>query len=79
MDKDELGLLFNLYIKLYIHIFNKFNFNYPGRSTWKLLHTIAATYSDSPSEEQQKNLQHFITLLPKVYPCQICANDFAEM
>lgn len=50
-----------------------------GRCTWKLLHTIAATYSDKPSAEEQSNIQQFIQLLPKVYPCEICANDFAEM
>lgn len=50
-----------------------------GRSTWKLLHTIAATYSDEPSVEEQSNIQQFVQLLPKVYPCEICANDLAEM
>lgn len=50
-----------------------------GRSTWKLLHTIAATYPDKPSAEEQSNIQQFIRLLPKVYPCEICANDFGEM
>jgi len=50
-----------------------------GRSTWKLLHTMAATYSDKPSQEDQSNMEQFIRLIPKVYPCEICANDFAEM
>jgi len=68
-------MLFNLfslnryYFKLY----------FLGRSTWKLLHTIAATYSDKPSQEDQSNMQQFISLIPKVYPCEICANDLAEM
>jgi len=52
---------------------------FTGRSTWKLLHTIAATYSDKPSVEEQSNMQEFIKLIPKVYPCEICANDFNEM
>jgi len=50
-----------------------------GRSTWKLLHTIAATYSDEPSHEDQSNMEQFIRLIPKVYPCEVCANDFSEM
>ncbi|XP_050054193.1 FAD-linked sulfhydryl oxidase ALR-like [Aphis gossypii] len=50
-----------------------------GRSTWKLLHTIAATYSDKPSQEDQTNMEQFIRLIPKVYPCETCANDFAEI
>lgn len=50
-----------------------------GRSTWKLLHTIAATYSDEPSQEDQSNMEQFIRLIPKVYPCEVCANDFSEI
>lgn len=50
-----------------------------GRSTWKLLHTIAATYSDEPTQEHQSNMEQFIRLIPKVYPCEVCANDFGEM
>uniref|UniRef100_A0A2S2NE22 Sulfhydryl oxidase n=1 Tax=Schizaphis graminum TaxID=13262 RepID=A0A2S2NE22_SCHGA len=50
-----------------------------GRCTWKLLHTIAATYADKPSQEDQSNMEQFIRLIPKVYPCEICANDFAEI
>ncbi|XP_060880214.1 FAD-linked sulfhydryl oxidase ALR-like [Metopolophium dirhodum] len=50
-----------------------------GRSTWKLLHTIAATYSDEPSHEDQSNMEQFIRLIPKVYPCEVCANDFSEI
>lgn len=29
--------------------------------------------------EEQSNIQQFIKLIPKVYPCETCANDFAEM
>lgn len=70
--------LFYLYIHIYLGIYKKYCFKL-GRSTWKLLHTIAATYPNNPSEEVQFNIQQFIRLLPKVYPCKICADDFAEM
>lgn len=78
LDKDELGLLFNL-PKIIQHKKYYFKLFILGRSTWKLLHTIAATYSDKPSQEDQSNMEQFINLIPKVYPCEVCANDFSEM
>ncbi|KAL1867837.1 hypothetical protein VTK73DRAFT_3918 [Phialemonium thermophilum] len=47
-----------------------------GRSSWTLLHTIAATYPTSPSPSEQSDLKSFIKLFSKLYPCWVCAEDF---
>ncbi|KND93073.1 FAD-linked sulfhydryl oxidase ALR [Tolypocladium ophioglossoides CBS 100239] len=47
-----------------------------GRSTWTLLHTIAATYPEKPSRSQQSDLLSFVGLFSKLYPCWVCAEDF---
>ncbi|TQS33130.1 hypothetical protein Golomagni_06535 [Golovinomyces magnicellulatus] len=47
-----------------------------GRSSWTLLHSIAATYPDTPSRTQQSDLLRFVDLFSKLYPCWVCAEDF---
>ncbi|KAF7545957.1 hypothetical protein G7046_g9448 [Stylonectria norvegica] len=47
-----------------------------GRSTWTLLHSIAATYPETPSRGQQSDLLSFVGLFSKLYPCWVCAEDF---
>ncbi|KAK3989662.1 ERV/ALR sulfhydryl oxidase [Cladorrhinum sp. PSN332] len=47
-----------------------------GRSTWTLLHSIAATYPRTPTQTQQSDLKSFIKLFSKFYPCWVCAEDF---
>lgn len=49
-----------------------------GRSTWNLLHSIAATYPDKPTPFQQKNLTQFINSFSHLYPCFYCADDFRD-
>lgn len=49
-----------------------------GRSTWTLLHSIAATYPENPTPEQKNYLKSFITLFSHLYPCFYCADDFRE-
>ena len=48
-----------------------------GRSTWNLLHSIAASYSEIPSEVEKHQMIMFFTILSSIYPCPICAEDFA--
>jgi hypothetical protein len=48
-----------------------------GRSSWNLIHTLAAYYPDSPSAEQQKSAKEFVTSLSLLYPCHICQPHFA--
>ncbi|KAI0597134.1 ERV/ALR sulfhydryl oxidase domain-containing protein [Biscogniauxia sp. FL1348] len=47
-----------------------------GRSTWTLLHSIAATYPSAPSPAEQSDLKTFMGLFSKLYPCWVCAEDF---
>jgi Erv1 / Alr family len=47
-----------------------------GRSTWTLLHTMAAWYPDAPSETDQTSIKSFFTTLSRFYPCPWCAHDF---
>ena len=47
-----------------------------GRSSWTLLHTIAATYPEQPSRGQQSDMLSFVKLFSKLYPCWTCAEDF---
>lgn len=46
-----------------------------GRSTWNLLHTMAAVYPDNPSDEQKQNVKSFFNILSQTYPCDVCAKD----
>lgn len=49
-----------------------------GRSTWALLHTLAAYYPHNPSEDDKKNAMSIIVGLSQLYPCSICVDDFKE-
>ncbi|EPS45889.1 hypothetical protein H072_152 [Dactylellina haptotyla CBS 200.50] len=48
-----------------------------GRSTWTLLHSITATYPTSPTPSQKSDMQSFLSILSRVYPCWVCAEDFS--
>ncbi|KAJ5886582.1 Mitochondrial FAD-linked sulfhydryl oxidase ERV1 [Penicillium subrubescens] len=47
-----------------------------GRSTWTLLHTMAATYPEKASASHQEDMQGFLKFFSKLYPCWVCADDF---
>lgn len=47
-----------------------------GRSSWTLLHSIAATYPKTPTSSQQSDLVSFVHLFSRLYPCWVCADDF---
>ncbi|KAJ9646775.1 uncharacterized protein PV06_10476 [Exophiala oligosperma] len=47
-----------------------------GRSTWTLLHSIAATYPENAPPETQSITKQFISTFSKLYPCWVCADDF---
>ncbi|KAG4300790.1 hypothetical protein PCANB_002857 [Pneumocystis canis] len=49
-----------------------------GRSTWTLLHTMAANYPESATLEEQIEMRNFLTIFSKRYPCFYCAQDFRE-
>jgi FAD-linked sulfhydryl oxidase len=47
-----------------------------GTSTWNLLHTLAANFPEHPNTYQKEEMAQFVTILSKIYPCQVCAQDF---
>ncbi|PIK37628.1 putative FAD-linked sulfhydryl oxidase ALR-like [Apostichopus japonicus] len=49
-----------------------------GRNTWSFLHTTAAYYPDEPSRNQQTDMNQFIHLFSKFYPCDFCAADLRQ-
>eukprot|EP01102_Stenamoeba_stenopodia_P004488 TRINITY_DN14784_c0_g1_i1.p1 TRINITY_DN14784_c0_g1~~TRINITY_DN14784_c0_g1_i1.p1 ORF type:complete len:200 (-),score=33.92 TRINITY_DN14784_c0_g1_i1:16-615(-) len=49
-----------------------------GRSTWTLIHTVAAAYPTKPEEAEKQTATLFFQTLSKVYPCNFCALDFRE-
>ncbi|EFA00437.1 FAD-linked sulfhydryl oxidase ALR [Tribolium castaneum] len=49
-----------------------------GRSSWGLLHTIAAKYPENPTRTEQKDMTSFFTLFSKFYPCDFCAEDLRK-
>ncbi|CAR25371.1 flavin-linked sulfhydryl oxidase [Lachancea thermotolerans CBS 6340] len=49
-----------------------------GRSSWTLLHSIAAKYPQKPNEIQKGEMKQFMTIFSHVYPCWWCAKDFEK-
>ena len=49
-----------------------------GRSSWTLLHTMAAYYPAEPTESQQSSMNAFITGLSQFYPCSYCADHMKQ-
>jgi HAMP domain-containing protein len=50
-----------------------------GRSTWRLLHTMAQRYPDKPTDDERQTFKSFIYLLSRLYPCAECAAHFQTM
>ncbi len=47
-----------------------------GRSTWTFLHTLTASYPPTATPTQQSEMNQFLALFSKLYPCWTCAEDF---
>ncbi len=49
-----------------------------GRSSWNLIHSVAAYYPDDPTEEQIQDTKSFYRSLSRLYPCSQCAPFFRK-
>jgi len=49
-----------------------------GRNTWSLIHTMAAYYPEKPTVDQQKDMEQFIRIFSRFYPCEPCAHDIRK-
>ncbi|CAG9770495.1 unnamed protein product [Ceutorhynchus assimilis] len=49
-----------------------------GRSAWGLIHTMAATYPQTPSQTQKCEMRTFFNVFAKFYPCPHCSEDLQE-
>ncbi|KAI5287466.1 hypothetical protein KEM54_005981 [Ascosphaera aggregata] len=49
-----------------------------GRSSWTLLHTMAANYPDVATSEQQSDMRNFLHFFTKLYPCWVCGTGFQK-
>ena len=49
-----------------------------GRSTWNLLHTLAAYYPEQPTAAEQESARQLFLALAQFYPCEVCAEDFRD-
>lgn len=49
-----------------------------GRSTWTFLHSVAATYPENPTKNQQSDAKQLMSILGRLYPCWFCAEDFEK-
>lgn len=49
-----------------------------GRSTWTFLHSMAAYYPERPSPAVRSDMNTFLHLFSKFYPCGYCAAHLRE-
>ena len=49
-----------------------------GRSSWELLHRLAAAFDKAPTPQRVKDGEQFFTLLSELYPCEECAGHFRK-
>ena len=50
-----------------------------GRNTWSLLHSMAASYPNEPTEEDKKQITNFLYSLANLFPCKICGSHLLKM
>jgi FAD-linked sulfhydryl oxidase len=49
-----------------------------GHSAWTLIHTMAGTYPNEPTREQQGNMRQFLWNLAQFYPCRLCGTHLQQ-
>ncbi len=49
-----------------------------GHRTWGFLHTMAAYYPQKPTDKQRRDMNRFLELFSRFYPCTLCARDLRK-
>eukprot|EP00457_Paulinella_chromatophora_P015817 gb/GEZN01016499.1/.p1 GENE.gb/GEZN01016499.1/~~gb/GEZN01016499.1/.p1 ORF type:complete len:182 (-),score=31.05 gb/GEZN01016499.1/:220-765(-) len=49
-----------------------------GQSGWTLLHSMAAYYPDTPSQQDRKQMSSFLHGVARFFPCEFCALHMQE-
>jgi thiol-disulfide isomerase/thioredoxin len=49
-----------------------------GRSTWHLLHSMAAKYPETPTSEHKQAIVNFVKTLEHLYPCDVCRHHLSD-
>jgi len=49
-----------------------------GKSSWTLLHSMAAWYPDTPTKDEETKMAQLMEAISIFYPCTYCAQDFRE-
>lgn len=49
-----------------------------GSQAWQLIHCVALTYPQNPTEQDRENYLGFLKMLGEVLPCEICAEHFRQ-
>ena len=50
-----------------------------GRRTWALLHSIANTFPENPTEADKNMMKKFLYGLARSYPCKVCGGHLIKM
>ena len=50
-----------------------------GRNTWTILHSIAASFPNNPTEEDKKQITNLMYSLAHLFPCKICGGHLLKM
>ena len=50
-----------------------------GRHSWVLLHSMANTYPENPTDEEKKLMKKFMYGLARSYPCRVCGGHLLKM
>ncbi len=50
-----------------------------GRHTWALLHSMAVSYPNEPTDEEKEKIKNFMYGLAYNFPCKICGSHLLKM
>lgn len=50
-----------------------------GASAWRFLHYLTLLYPDKPTAKDKARYRYLFTMLPKILPCNICAQHLKQL